>query len=77
MHHDTDPTPAHGTPRPTKSHALDRHLAHLRNQRAMLQHEVNDTTSVLALAQARLDLLDEDINTIEQLLIDMFPEPRD
>lgn len=53
---DTDPTPPHGTPRPTKTHTLDRILTELK---------------------ARLVVLNKDIDTIEQLLIDMFPEPRD
>lgn len=83
--HDTDPTPAHGLERPvTKTHVLDRLHEELLIQRldvltaigALTQQIDAYTTEITKLTQ-RSDKLTEDINTIEQLLIDMFPEPID
>lgn len=77
MNRDTDPTPAHGTERPTKTHVLDRQLAQLRAQRQLVLDELVAARATVAIQKRNLQQLDEDIATIEQLLMDLFPEPLD
>ena len=87
QHTDTDPTPAHGTPRPerqTKTLVLDRQLREMRATANTLRHtisqaelDIEDATARLRFHQAKYHQLTSDINTVEQLIIDLSPEPRD
>ena len=74
---DTDPTPPHGTPRPTKTHTLDRILTELKAQRLEVLGQMRSAGRAFDRSFDQLRVLNKDIDTIEQLLIDMFPEPRD
>lgn len=76
-HIDSDPTPAHGTPRPTKTHVLDRQITDLRAKRAEIVDQIQKNLAHNDFLLPQLDRITEDISTLEQLLIDLFPEPRD
>jgi uncharacterized coiled-coil DUF342 family protein len=77
---DTDPTPAHGTPRPSKFRSLDRLHHALLTQRldnlnriATLTQQITEITDEITKLIRINDDLTADINDIEQLLLDMAP----